>query len=104
MLVGLLESLGLGGSMLTAAMLVLVVLYIRRAARAGSMAAGFASATVAYAMVVLGVAAVSIVLGWVDPHPGVIFEHLRTGASWGWEVATGPAREVAAWLRGVIPL
>ena len=95
MLTGLLESLGLGGSIVTAAMLVLVALYLRRAAKAGSLAVGFASATVGYTMVILGVAAVAVGLGWVDPRPSTMLEHARTG--WAYATEEGVTLLKRAW-------
>ena len=101
MLTGLLEALGFGGSVMTAAMLVLAVLYLRRVAQAGSLVVGLASAGLAYAVAILAVAAVAIGLGWVDPHPGRMFEHAHSGAQWGWEFATGPLRSLVDWLRAI---
>lgn len=82
MLTTILGSLGIQGQLMTAAVLVLFALYIRRALALGAGVAGVASAGATYALVVLGAGAIAIAAGWVDPHPSTMVAHLRLAGSW----------------------
>lgn len=90
----LLDALGIQGQLMTAAILVLFALYIRRALVLGSGVAGIASAGATYALVILGVGAIAIAAGWVDPHPSTMLAHARFVASWildvGLDFVSGP--------------
>lgn len=96
----LLSGLGLGGQVVTAAVLLLSALYIIRAVRLGRLVAGLAGSVAMYSLAILVVAALAIGLGWVDPHVSRVLEHVTTGAAWVWETATGPARDVVGRVLG----
>ncbi|WP_144900894.1 hypothetical protein [Halobellus captivus] len=93
-----LRILGLRGSAIGAASLVLVAFYLWRAKRIGSRAATMSAAAIAYSVASLVVLALVLALGWADPNPGVAMEHVREGASVAIERGTEPARRVFRWV------
>lgn len=102
MIVELLSTLGVGGSITTGAVLLLVALYLRRAVVLGGGVAAMASSAATYGLLLAVTAGVAIMLGWIDPHPGVVFDHLRSAASTAWTWGTGPVRTGWEWLIGVL--
>lgn len=65
----LLEALGVGGSLMVAAVLVLGAFYLRKGAGAATTAATLAASTTTYVVVSLVVLAVAIAAGWLEPNP-----------------------------------
>jgi len=70
LLLGLLEALGVGGSVMGAAGLVVVALYLYKGAGLATTVATLTASTLTYVVVSLVVLAAAIALGWLDPHPG----------------------------------
>ena len=101
-LVELLSRLGLEGGAIAAATSLLVAFYLLRARSVGARAASAGAALVAYTVAILVVFAVVLGLGWFDPRPGVITEHLARGASAAAERATEPARRLVRWAVDVV--
>ena len=83
----LLEWLGVGGSITTAAAIGLVALYARKGANIlGFVAAVFGSA-VSYLIVSLVALALAIGAGWLDPNPGAFISFGTGVLEAGFEVA-----------------
>ncbi|GAB3321452.1 hypothetical protein [Haloplanus salinarum] len=70
LLLGLLEALGVGGSVMGAAGLVVLALYLYKGAGLATTVATLTASTLTYVVVSLVVLAVAIGAGWLDPHPG----------------------------------
>jgi hypothetical protein len=102
LLTGLLAYLGLGGSVMTGAVLLVVAFYVWRGVSVGRTVATLAGSLAAYALVLLVALGIAIVLGWVDPHPGAAFGDLRVAARAVFDVATGPVRDLVGWVLGVV--
>lgn len=97
-LLEILRQLGLGGSLVMSASLVLIAFYLLRARSAGARAASAGAAFVAYSVAVLVVLAFGIGANWFDPNPSVVADHLRTALEVGVEKAKGPGRRAVRWL------
>lgn len=97
-IIEVLRMLGLKGSAIGAASCVLIAFYLLRAKRIGSRAAGMGAAAVAYTTAVLVVLGAAIALGWAEPNPGVMYEHLREGVSLAIERGSRPARKAFRWV------
>ena len=97
-LLDLLRQVGLGGSAVASATALLVAFYLLRARSVGARAASAGAALVAYSVAILLVIAVTLALGWFDPRPSVITEHLARAASAGADRATEPFRRLVRWL------
>lgn len=69
LLLELLEALGVGGSLMVAAVLVVGAFYLRKGAGAATTAATLAASTTTYVVVSLVVLAVAIAAGWLEPNP-----------------------------------
>ena len=69
-----LSSLGLGESLMTAAVFLFLGWYIIRGKSAMSTLAGILGTGATVALGVLVVLAMSVALGWFDPQPGVFIE------------------------------
>lgn len=70
LLLELLKALGAGGSIMAAAMLVVVALYLYKGAGLATTAAALTASSLTYVVVSLVVLALAIGAGWLDPHPG----------------------------------
>ncbi|QHS17190.1 hypothetical protein GWK26_08565 [haloarchaeon 3A1-DGR] len=101
LITGALAYLGLGGSVMTGAVLLVAAFYVWRGVSAGRTLATLAGSLAAYALVLLVVTGVAIVLGWIDPHPGTILGDLRVALRAIVDVGTGPARDFVEWVRAV---
>lgn len=77
LLLELLEALGFGGSVVAAAALVLVAVYLYKGAGLATTAAAVTASSLTYAVVSLVVLALAIGAGWLDPHPGPFFAFVR---------------------------
>jgi len=103
LLIEVMRMLGVRGSAVGGASLLLVAFYLWRAKRVGSRVATMGAAVVAYSVAILVVLAVVLALGWADPNPGVISEHVHAGVSLALDRASRPihmaARSIWAWVR-----
>lgn len=93
-LLELLRRLGLEGGAVAAASCVVVAFYLLRARSVGARAASAGAAFVAYTTATLVILAFGLALGWFDPAPEVIRDHLALAFSELVDVATGPARRL----------
>ena len=98
----LLSRLGLEGGAIAAATSLLVAFYLLRARSVGARAASAGAALVAYSVAILVVFAVVLGLGWFDPRPSVITEHLARAGSTAVERAKEPGRRLVRWLVDVV--
>lgn len=73
-----LRQLGVGGSILMAASLGLVAFYLVKVTSGAKTVGGVLANGVTYAVVVLVAVAISIALGWVDPNPSIVLDHVHT--------------------------
>ncbi|WP_049934683.1 hypothetical protein [Haloplanus natans] len=64
-----LRALGVGGSLMIAAVLVVAALYLRKGASAATTVATLAASTTTYVVVSLVVLALAIGAGWLKPNP-----------------------------------
>lgn len=100
MLLEFLSSLGLGEQLMTAAVLAMAVWYLFRGKSViGTVIAAVGTATTIM-MGTLAVIAISIGLGWFDPQPGVVFDHVATAIAAVKDIAMDV---VADWLSEVLP-
>jgi|GEM_PF-6345102 len=65
----LLEALGVGGSLMVAAVLIVAAIYLRKGAGVATTAATLAASGATYVVVSLVGLAVAIALGWLEPNP-----------------------------------
>jgi len=65
----LLEALGVGGSLMVAAVLVLAAFYVRKGAGAATTVATLTASATTYVVVSLVVLAIAIASGWLEPNP-----------------------------------
>lgn len=97
-IIEMLRVLGVRGGAIGGASLLVVAFYLWRAKRVGARAAGFGAALVAYSVATLVVLGAAIALGWADPNPGVVSEHIREGVSLAIERGSEPALKAFRWL------
>ncbi|MFD1600170.1 hypothetical protein ACFSBX_14490 [Halobellus rarus] len=102
LITSVLAYLGLGGSVMTGAVLLLVAFYLYRGVSAGRTVATLAGSLAAYALVLLVAVGFAIVLGWIDPHPGTAFEDVTTAVRMLIEAGSGPMGDVWTWIRGSV--
>lgn len=69
LLLELLEALGVGGSLMVAAVLVVAAFYLRKGAGVATAVATLTASTLTYVVVSLIVLAVAIAAGWLEPNP-----------------------------------
>jgi|AntAceMinimDraft_17_1070374.scaffolds.fasta_scaffold12476_2 hypothetical protein len=70
-----LSTLGFGSQIVVAGTLVMVAVYVYRAAAFGSLVVSVASLIATHALVLLVAFAAVIALGWVAPNAGTMLEH-----------------------------
>jgi hypothetical protein len=95
MIWGIIQGLGLGESLLGAAILLLAAFYLLRGLRLAGTAGVVVSSGVMYLVVTAVVLAFALALGWLDPRPGVIQHTIST--------VQGFVRTVVVdWLGGLV--
>ena len=98
------SSLGLGPQLTIAASLALVGCYLYRVAALASVVTALVGNAITYVLVVLLAAAGAIAAGWVDPHPGVLLEHIGRAIGAAGEHGVGSVRRLVEVLRSVVPI
>lgn len=100
MLTDMLQALGAGSTIVAATSLALVGWHMWRAAALGRIVASTASTALLISVSITFAAALALALGWVDPHPGVIIEHLRAALWFVIERGSAPLRALVRFLVG----
>jgi hypothetical protein len=96
LLIGLLEYVGAGQSLVIAAVLAVGAWYIFKGARLASLVGTLALSGVGYAVVFLVGLAAAVALGWFDPNVGTIMGHL------GAIPVVGVVSGLVSWVFGAI--
>lgn len=92
MLTDVLGTMGFGHQVLVSVTLILVALYVWRAAAIARLVGALVGTAVGYVIMLCVAAAVAIAGGWIDFHPDIITAHAARAASYVVEHAEGVLR------------